>query len=241
MISYQLVAIFIVGLSFTFSDASIDCYSGYTPKLAECEAALNSIIFESDGTLQKLSKHVGTISGNCSIIVLNPYGVRIAQQEIHTELKEILDHCRPSAGGAALPPNQGTFLNIGSRGDAASAPYESDFPAGLVKCALNPSGPPILPDDCQKAYDDLATDKEGRFISKLKQNVGSIKLGHQSCIVNVFTSDGSELIVTKDTLKAQLSLVLHQCKNKDGIVHIKGGAAGKNGRTYLRVRSSNIG
>ncbi|OAV99958.1 hypothetical protein PTTG_25119 [Puccinia triticina 1-1 BBBD Race 1] len=217
----------------------IDCFRRTAINRKEdCELAISKIQYQRDNTLDTASKHFGWASGNCSVIVLNPDGATTTKEQIHKGFNQILDQCKPHGGEGNPTSSDGIFLHIGTRSNASYAPYESDFPFLYPTCGINKNAPDIRVEDCKRAYNDITLDGSGVFPSQGNQQAPSVTNTYQSCTVMIYTSDDSTLLATKGNLNDIFGKMLGRCNGKSGVVSVKEGAQGLNGRVYLKIRSS---
>jgi len=217
---------------------AIDCYPRTSVDRMQCRAAVSQIKYNEDGTLSTDSKKLGYISGNCSIIVVNRKGASLNKAQIERGFEQILDKCKPGTGGADLPGGQGVFLNIGNRGTADYAPYESDFPFLKETCGLNKGAPKTAKDDCLKAYASIPLSGEGRFLSDQHQATSSVKKTYKTCTIYFYTSDGSNIVASNWNVRPVFDKLLNTCNGQSGVVSVPKGAQGANGRLFLKSRSS---
>ncbi|KAA1112970.1 hypothetical protein PGT21_017281 [Puccinia graminis f. sp. tritici] len=216
----------------------IDCFRRLPVSKVDCQRAISKIHYQHDNTLDTASKHFGWASGNCSIIVLNPDGAATNKAQIEDGFKQILDKCNPHAGEGPLKVNEGVFLHIAHRSNASYAAYESDHPFLKPTCGMNMNAPDTQSEDCKKAYKDIPLNGQGQFLSPAKQKTSSVTSTYKSCNVTIYTSDDSALLATKGNLDNTFEQMLGQCKGKSGVVSIKEGAQGLNGRVLLDIKSS---
>ncbi|KAH9441472.1 hypothetical protein MJO29_015859 [Puccinia striiformis f. sp. tritici] len=237
MFSNLLVFVSVISM-LARSSFAIDCYPGTHADKNECHRAISQIVYKSDDTLGTDSKHFGYISGNCSIIVLNPEAASTTKKQIEAGFDQILDHCKPQTGGGDLPSNKAVFLNIGGRGGKESAPYDSDFPFLKETCGLNTNAPDTKKEDCLKAYNSLHLNPKGQFLDDEEKATDRVTKTYETCTISFYTSDDSDLVATNGDVRPVFEKLLNQCNGKSGVVSMKKGAQGPNGRLFLKVRSS---
>ncbi|OAV92976.1 hypothetical protein PTTG_02797 [Puccinia triticina 1-1 BBBD Race 1] len=238
MFAHGIRFLTVIGLLARHSLA-IDCYPGTTVRREECENAISQIVYR-DGVLGKASKSFGYVNGDCSIIVQNPKGADPAptKKQIERAFAQILDKCQPGTGGSKLPSNETVLLNIGNRGLKQFNIYDSDFPFLKETCGLNSNAPETKKEDCVKAYESISISIEGEFLDDNKLMSPKITKTFKSCTVSISTSDESDVIANRQVVRPTFDKLLDRCNGKSGVVSLKEGAAGDNGRVILKTRSS---
>ncbi|KAH9473658.1 hypothetical protein Pst134EA_000737 [Puccinia striiformis f. sp. tritici] len=221
---------------------AIYCYSGRVVDKEQCHryasclcAAISQIVYQDDGTLGTASQYFGYVFGNCSIILLNPNGASPTKKQIHDGYNKILNYCKPLAGTSDLMNDTTITLNIGNRGLASFD--ESDFPALKEACGLNKNAPAIVKEDCLKAYDSIALSGKGTFLTDGKIATHLIKKTYGTCTIYIYSSDGSILIATSEHIRPTFRKLVQVCNSESGVVSIKGGIEGQNGRLVLSTRN----
>ncbi|EFP77145.1 uncharacterized protein PGTG_03101 [Puccinia graminis f. sp. tritici CRL 75-36-700-3] len=237
MLAHGFVFVSVISL-LVRSSLAIDCYPGTVVDSKECHRALSQIVYEKGDVLGTDSKHFGYIYGNCSIIVVNPKGASPSKRQIESGFNQILGKCKPESGGGNLPANEAVFLNIGNRGTGPYAPYESDFPFLKEACGLNTNAPDTKKEDCLKAYNSIPLSAEGQFLSDNHTETIKILKTYQTCTVHIYASDGSNIVATNGNVRPVFKKMLNQCNGKSGVVSMKKGVQGHNGRLFLKTRSS---
>ncbi|PLW07196.1 hypothetical protein PCANC_24871 [Puccinia coronata f. sp. avenae] len=217
---------------------AIDCYPERVVDTQDCHAAMSQIVYNQDQTLSPVSKTLGYISGNCSVIVVNLNGVPLTRERIETGFDQILEKCQPHAGGGNLPQNEDVFLNIGNRGEGTYQPYESDFPPLKETCGLNKNAPDTQKDDCKKAYTSIPLGVDGQFLDDKHEKNWMIQTTYQTCTMILYTSDRSDIVANNEDVRPVFDKLLSKCKGKSGVVKLPKGAQGPNGRLFLKTRSS---
>ncbi|KAI7967266.1 hypothetical protein MJO29_000543 [Puccinia striiformis f. sp. tritici] len=142
------------------------------------------------------------------------------------------------AGTGNLLNDTTIHLNIGNRGTGPYAPYESDFPALKETCGLNKNAPVIKKEDCVKAYDSIPLSGKGTFLTDGKIATEAIEKTYGTCTIIFYSSDGSILIATSEDIRPVFRKLIDACDKESGVVSIKKGAQGQNGRVFLKMRNS---
>ncbi|KNF06797.1 hypothetical protein PSTG_00113 [Puccinia striiformis f. sp. tritici PST-78] len=217
---------------------AIYCYSGTVVDKEECHGAIAQIVYQEDGTLGTASKYFGYVFGNCSINLLNPINVSPTKKQVHDGYNKILNFCKPRAGTGDLLNDTTIHLNIGNRGFGPFAPYESDFPVHKETCGLNKKAPAINKEDCVQAYNSIPLSAKGTFLTDGKIATEAVEKTHGTCTINIYSSDGSILIGTSEHVRPVFGKLLDKCNDVSGVVSIKEGIQGQNGRLFVKFRNS---
>ncbi|KAI9601044.1 hypothetical protein H4Q26_000842 [Puccinia striiformis f. sp. tritici PST-130] len=196
---------------------AIYCYSGTVVDKEECHGAIAQIVYQEDGTLGTASKYFGYVFGNCSINLLNPINVSPTKKQVHDGYNKILNFCKPRAGTGDLLNDTTIHLNIGNRG----------------------FGPPAInKEDCVQAYNSIPLSAKGTFLTDGKIATEAVEKTHGTCTINIYSSDGSILIGTSEHVRPVFGKLLDKCNDVSGVVSIKEGIQGQNGRLFVKFRNS---
>ncbi|KAH9465331.1 hypothetical protein Pst134EA_013220 [Puccinia striiformis f. sp. tritici] len=223
---------------------AIDCapdFINHRPvRRDECSKAISQIVYNSDNTLDKTSKRIDYTFGECSISLYNDLGADITKEQVQYQFNTILDQCHNESGGNTTTSHDASPVSfyIGNRAIDDYLPWESDFPPRVPTCEVrDPTH--LTQSDCMKAFSDIVTDTQGRFLTDEHEQTDSVEKTYKSCTVNIYTYDFSKLNVKKQDVEDDFGKTLHFCNSQCGVIRIRGGAEGPNGRVYLSFRRSN--
>ncbi|KAA1124201.1 hypothetical protein PGTUg99_006467 [Puccinia graminis f. sp. tritici] len=238
MFTYQFLFIAVVSQA-ARSALAISCYPKTLVNKAECHEAMKQIVYREDGRLGTESKHFGYEFKDCSIILRNPNGASPTKKQILDGYDKILNYCQTTAGGDYLDSDNSIQLNIGNSGKTPETkPYNSFFPFLQETCGLNQNAGKIQPEDCNTAYKSIPMSVEGQFLNDKNRATDRIAKEYKSCYVTIYTSDGSVLDATNGNIRPIFDKLVSKCDTQSGVVSIKDGARGKNGRVYMKIRNS---
>ncbi|KAI7934062.1 hypothetical protein MJO28_017296 [Puccinia striiformis f. sp. tritici] len=234
MFSYQFVLIAVVS-QLAGNSLAIDCYPNNDVIKEDCHAAIDKIVYNKDNRLDTTSKHFDYNSKNCSIVLTNPDGISPTKDQVLAGYDQILNQC---AGGGYLDTAPSIHLNIGNSATGPYKPYNSDFPYLTETCGLNTHAHDIVKEDCMKAYHSIPMSVEGNFLNENNQEAPSIEKTVGTCTLIFYASDGSKMNATNGQIRPIFEQLVNKCDKQSGVVSVKGGVEGQNGRVYLKIRSS---
>ncbi|KAA1114518.1 hypothetical protein PGT21_011955 [Puccinia graminis f. sp. tritici] len=264
MFTYQFLFIAVISQA-ARSALAISCYPKTLVNKAECHEAIKQIVYREDSRLGTESKHFGYEFKDCSIILRNPNGASPTRKQILDGYDKILNYCETAAGGDYLDSDTSIQLNIGNSGKTPETkPYNSFFPFLQETCGLNQNAGKIQQEDCNTAYKSIPMSVEGQFLNDKNRATDRIAKEYKSCYVTIYTSDGSvldasvldpiehRLQATTDFIRSHstknhrtngnirpiFDKLVSKCGTQSGVVSIKDGARGKNGRVYMKIRNS---
>ncbi|KAH9454131.1 hypothetical protein MJO28_007126 [Puccinia striiformis f. sp. tritici] len=174
------------------------------------------------------------------ISLYNDLGADITKEQVQYQFNTILDQCHNESGGNTTTSHDASPVSfyIGNRAIDDYLPWESDFPPRVPTCEVrDPTH--LTQSDCMKAFSDIVTDTQGRFLTDEHEQTDSVEKTYKSCTVNIYTYDFSKLNVKKQDVEDDFGKTLHFCNSQCGVIRIRGGAEGPNGRVYLSFRRSN--
>ncbi|KAH9466426.1 hypothetical protein MJO28_000993 [Puccinia striiformis f. sp. tritici] len=237
MFTYQFVIIAAVS-QLAGNSLAIDCYPNTDVNKADCHAAVDKIVYNKDNRLDTTSKYFDYNSKNCSINLTNPKGASPTKEQVWAAYDMILNQCVTKAGGGDLDTASSIHLNIGNSGTGPYKPYNSDFPYLTESCGLNTNAHDIVKEDCMKAYHSIPMSVEGTFLDENNQEAPSIEKTVGTCTLIFYASDGSKMNATNGQIRPIFEKLVNKCDKQSGVVSVKGGVEGQNGRVYLKIRSS---
>ncbi|KAH9459858.1 hypothetical protein Pst134EB_008077 [Puccinia striiformis f. sp. tritici] len=213
MFSNPLVFVSFICLLARSSFALLSCNSNAIVDKDDCLRALHQIVYKADHTLGTDSKRFSYIYGNCSIAVSNDYGASrgLIQEFMNQQYQKrvrIFHQCAPHTGAGTVPAAETLFLSVGNRLTGGDAPYNSNFPA------------------------------DGELSSPPNDMSGKILKTNGTCTVYLSTSDGSKIVATDANLLPLFKRTFDVCNGESGVLTMKDGAQGDNGRLIVKVRSS---
>ncbi|OAV90182.1 hypothetical protein PTTG_12651 [Puccinia triticina 1-1 BBBD Race 1] len=214
------------------SDPNVKCSLPRAGR-ADCNKAYRQIIYEADLTLDTSEYIVERIFGNCAIMVDNPNTHKLTKQTIEDGFNKLLGHCKNNSGYFNLTaPNDKVALIIRSRQPLPTV--EMDAPFKVPICYRTSTV--LRPDDCNTAYDRLPTNNKGVFVDSQQSPVDVQASTFQSCSVAVYSSDGSVMTMTKQTVTPLFKQLLPKCSNTAAGMILPGGVQGRNGRFQIIIR-----
>ncbi|EFP82006.1 hypothetical protein PGT21_021304 [Puccinia graminis f. sp. tritici] len=202
-----------------------------------CWKAISQIVYNSDGTLDKTSRRVNYNYGECHISFDNDLGEDVTKTQIEQGFHRLFDKCQDYNGGNTYNEDVPTHFYFGNRELGTFQAWEPDYPAGVPSCDILDGGKPITQADCVQALASIPADAHGRLVGDDYQLTDHIEKRYRSCVVNVYTSDFSKLMVIKPDVEDNLGKTMDWCHEKCGVIRIPGGAEGPNGRAYVTLRN----
>ncbi|KAI9622783.1 hypothetical protein H4Q26_015067 [Puccinia striiformis f. sp. tritici PST-130] len=222
---------------------AIDCapdFINHRPvRRDECSKAISQIVYNSDNTLDKTSKRTDYTFGESRSTMIWVL-ICDTKEQVQYQFNTILDQCHNESGGNTTTSHDASPVSfyIGNRAIDDYLPWESDFPPRVPTCEVrDPTH--LTQSDCMKAFSDIVTDTQGRFLTDEHEQTDSVEKTYKSCTVNIYTYDFSKLNVKKQDVEDDFGKTLHFCNSQCGVIRIRGGAEGPNGRVYLSFRRSN--
>ncbi|KAA1107358.1 hypothetical protein PGT21_011126 [Puccinia graminis f. sp. tritici] len=213
---------------------AVDCNFGESVDRKECDQAVASIVYDKpNNTLDRVSRRFAKLSGNCTIIVLNPNKEVVTKQQIEAGFKSIFDLCQPNTGNNPL------FNSVYLQNQNHQSEHDTNyFPPRNLTCGLNIGAPLTVDKDCQDAFNSISVDRQGRLLGDKGQPAPSILKTSKTCTVLIYTTDDSPLIAKKSEIGSVVSKTIKECQGKSGVIGLTKGASGNNGLTVVKVRSS---
>ncbi|KNE90065.1 hypothetical protein PSTG_16470 [Puccinia striiformis f. sp. tritici PST-78] len=129
----------------------------------------------------------------------------------------IFHQCAPHTGAGTVPAAETLFLSVGNRLTGGDAPYNSNFPF------LKPT----------RAQRECTSHHKGGLLE-----LCHLELNALSPHVYLSTSDGSKIVATDANLLPLFKRTFDVCNGESGVLTMKDGAQGDNGRLIVKVRSS---
>ncbi|KAA1116699.1 hypothetical protein PGT21_023172 [Puccinia graminis f. sp. tritici] len=202
------------------------CFESQEVKQVECADALSKIIYDKD-ILNKLEKRVSAASGSCLIKIYIQNQAVVTKQQITDTVSKILAACK--SGHVHIKDNEGVDVVVSQRLGTQS-PYYPDFPLEKPFCFPDSK---VSKQDCLEAYNQFPVDGQGQLINPDTKSLAyQFHLRVNSCRINIYTTDGTNVLVKKQDALAIVNNMINTCDSQEGAVIIKG-AEGPNGRVTI--------
>ncbi|KAH9454132.1 hypothetical protein Pst134EB_014229 [Puccinia striiformis f. sp. tritici] len=119
------------------------------------------------------------------ISLYNDLGADITKEQVQYQFNTILDQCHNESGGNTTTSHDASPVSfyIGNRAIDDYLPWESDFPPRVPTCEVrDPTH--LTQSDCMKAFSDIVTDTQGRFLTDEHEQTDSVEKTYKSCTVS---------------------------------------------------------
>ncbi|KAA1095437.1 hypothetical protein PGT21_020124 [Puccinia graminis f. sp. tritici] len=215
----------------------IKCSKKRQLRPGDCARAYQKIIYDTDLTLDQSEITLEKVSGSCVTRIDNPKFLNVPKEIIEDAFNQVVTKCDGVPGHANLTSFDGVRVLVRHHTRPSVYGYEDDTELNQSICFRDSDTQDIVEEDCMEAYRLLPTDTAGHFLSVEHHVQGnSIGLTFKTCLVSVWTSDGSKIIVLKGDMERLFGKLMQQCKvNGKGGTLITEGAQGKNGKVNLQV------